>query len=59
MKTKTTAIRSERRVNAESAQAAWIALTPEKQLAALDSRLGKNKGAKKQRRRLTKAILAS
>jgi hypothetical protein len=36
--------------------AAWRDLTPEQQLAALDRRLGKDVGAKKQRARIKAAI---
>ena len=43
---------------AEQAQrlAAWQALSPSEQLAALDARLGKNQGALKQRKRLAKLL---
>ncbi len=50
--TVTTAMRAERRVRAEAAQASWSELSPEKQIECLDNRLGRNVGAKRQRRRL-------
>lgn len=45
-----------RRIEAEGRQDYWTKLTPEKQLAALDARLGKGIGAEKQRARIAKAI---
>ena len=48
-----------RAIIAESAkvrEAQWRELPPEAQLAALDVRLGKNQGAKKQRARLKAAL---
>lgn len=44
-----------RRIDAEERQAEWDKLTPEQKNAALDARLGKGIGAKKQRARITKA----
>ena len=46
----------ERRIDAEARQEEWARLTPQQQLAELDSRLGKGIGAKKQRAKLAKAI---
>jgi len=46
----------ERRIEAEERQEVWAKLTPAQQLAALDARLGKDVGAKKQRARITKAL---
>jgi len=47
---------TERRIDAEVRQEEWAKLTPQQQLAELDSRLGKGIGAKKQRAKLAKAI---
>ena len=52
----TKAMRAERRARAEKAQSEWQALGPAKQLEMLDNRIGKNKGAKRQRARLQKAL---
>ncbi len=41
----------------EARKADWQTLSPKEQLAALDARLGKGQGAKKQRARLAKALL--
>lgn len=55
----TQAIRAERRERAEAEQAVWAELGPARQLEMLDRRLGKGKGAKKQRARLAKGIHGS
>ena len=44
--------RTERSERAEKMLQQWRELTPQQQLAALDERLGKGLGARKQRRRL-------
>ena len=48
----------DKRAEARERDAAWSALSPEQQLANLDSRLGKGKGAKRQRARIAKVISA-
>jgi hypothetical protein len=48
--------RAERRLRAEEMTEGWRSLTFEEQLAALDRRLGKDVGAKKQRARIKAAI---
>ena len=47
---------SVRRIEAEGRQSVWDDLTPAQQIATLDRRLGKDKGAKKQRARIAKAL---
>ena len=47
---------SVRRIEAEARAEVWEGLTPEQQLSVLNGRLGKDKGAKKQRARITKAL---
>ena len=47
---------SVRRIEAEGRAEVWEGLTPEQQVAALDRRLGKGLGAKKQRARIAKAL---
>ncbi len=44
--------RPQRKAENEARVEAWQAMTPQKQLAELDARLGKGVGAKKQRARL-------
>jgi hypothetical protein len=44
--------REQRRVEGEERNAAWRELTPQEQLASLDTRLGKGIGAKRQRAKL-------
>lgn len=48
----------ERQEAAQAMQAQWQSLSPQEQLAALDRRLGKGKGAQKQRARLARQISA-
>lgn len=48
--------RDERREEAIARQKVCDNRTPEQQLTNLDKRLGKNKGAKKERKRLTKEM---
>jgi hypothetical protein len=50
--------RKKRLEEAEAREAAWRALSPKEQLAALDARLGKGQGAKKQRARIAAALKA-
>lgn len=45
-----------RRMEAEERQTWWAKLTPEKQLRDLDKRLGRGKGAEKQRKRIAEAM---
>ncbi len=42
--------------DAKERQAGWASLTPEQQIASLDSRLGKGVGAVKQRARIARAM---
>lgn len=51
--------RERKQTEAKERDAAWAALSPKDRLAALDRRLGKGKGAVKQRARLAKQISAS
>ena len=46
------------RENTDERLNAWRSLTPQQQLAALDDRLGRNIGARKQRARLQKILFA-
>lgn len=48
--------REERAKNAQASNEAWRKLTPKQQFKALDDRLGKDQGAKKQRARLAALI---
>lgn len=48
--------REERRKDAEQRNTAWNNLTPQQQLAALDSRLGAGQGAQKQRAKIEKLL---
>lgn len=48
---------SQKRAEAEARLAAWRALSPREQLAELDRRLGPGVGARRQRRRIEKALL--
>ena len=48
--------KEKRREEAEKRNTRWRAMTPEKQLEELDKRLGKGKGAKKQRSKLLKKL---
>jgi hypothetical protein len=47
---------TDKREDAAARNEAWAGLTPERQLAALDRRLGRGVGARKQRARLAKAM---
>jgi hypothetical protein len=55
-KARNTRRKAKRRATAEERQEAWEALTPQQQLVALDNRLGKGVGAKKQRARIQERI---
>lgn len=46
----------EKREDAKARNEAWSGMSPAKQLAALDRRLGANVGSKRQRARLARAI---
>lgn len=48
-----------KRTEAAERNAAWSELSPQKQLAELDRRLGTNVGAKRQRARLARAARTS
>jgi hypothetical protein len=55
-KARNTRRRAKRRAAAEERQEAWAKMTPQQQLKALDGRLGKGVGAKKQRARIQERI---
>lgn len=50
---------ADKRAEAVERNAAWAELSPQKQLAELDRRLGKGQGARKQRARLARAARAA
>jgi septal ring factor EnvC (AmiA/AmiB activator) len=50
--------REQRRTEAQLRQAEYDKLSPAQRIAALDARLGKGKGARKERARLAKLVKA-
>lgn len=49
--------KEQQRIDREARTLAWQNMTPQEKLAELDFRLGKGKGAKKQRRKLHEVIV--